>query len=353
LPPGEIDRAARTVRSWGGYMTVPPTALDALARSAGVAALHYQDEGARFEISSFKPWGGAYATDRLLDRLPEATVTCATDGNHGRAIAWAAQRRGAAAVVYMADVASPHAEAAVRALGAEVVRCDGNHEIASAICLADARENGWYVITETENATDPQTPTDILAGHAALWEETLDRLDEPPTHAFIQAGVGGLAASAAAYMARRFGDARPILTVVEAETADCIRRSLEAGRRVSVDGPFETRLAGLAAGATSTTAWAILEAGADFAMTIDDRAAEAAVRRLADPEPGDAEVVSGPSGASGLAGALAVCADPAARAALGLGKDARLLTIGTEGATDPDGYARIVGRSAAQVLRAS
>ncbi len=351
LSADDIARATRTVRRWPGYLGVSPTPLPGFARRLGVAALHYQDEGARFDILSFKPWGGAYATARLLERVPTATVACATDGNHGRAVAWAAERSGARAVVYMADVASAHAESEVRALGAEVVRCRGNHEVASAACLAAAREHGWYVITETENATEPQIATDTLAGYGALWEETLDGLRKPPTHMFIQAGVGGLAAVAAAATARRFGEARPVLTVVEAQNADCIRRSLEAGRRVSIGGHFDTRLAGLAAGATSESAWAILRVGADFAMTIEDGAAEETMRRLANPERGDPAIVAGGSGASGLAAALTACADPAVREATEMGPDARILTIGTEGATDPESYARIVDRPASTVLR--
>lgn len=337
IPHAEIRRATETVRGWGVGSRLP-VRLAGLAGEARLGAIHFQDEGPRFPVGSFKPWGGGYATERLTARAaPDpVTVACATDGNHGQAVAWAARRAAARAVVYLAEIASPAAERRIVELGAEVVRSAGDHEVASAECLAAARANGWHVISETENATDPRIALDTLAGYGALWEEALAPFESrPPTHLFVQAGVGGLAAVAAAVSSRRFGDRRPTLVVVESESADCIRRSLEAGRRVIVEGPFDTRLAGLAAGATSLYAWTLLRAGADFALAIEDADAERAVDRLARPASGDAPIHAGGSGAAGLAAALAASTDRRARAALGLEGSSRILVIGTEGAPDP------------------
>ena len=356
LPEDEITRATGTVHSWPGYEAREPLRLRRLARSVGVTDVLYQDEGVRFGLESFKGWGGGYATASLLARArargeghdAPVTVTCATDGNHGRAVAWAAQAHGGCCVVYVADIVTEARAALIAGHGAEIVRSDGNHEVASAECLAAAREHGWYVITETENATEPRIVTDTLAGYGALWEETLAPLREPPTHLFVQAGVGGLAATAAAITARRYGDRRPVLTVVEARTADCIRVGLEAGHRVTLEGEFDTRLAGLAAGATSEFAWEILSAGADFAVAISDDPAEDTMRWLADPPAGDPPIEAGASGVAGLAGALQVCADVDQRRRFGISGDSRILVIGTEGPTDREGYERIVGRRPAR-----
>lgn len=336
IPDDEVRRAAETVRSWG-TPTRLPIPLAALAADAGLGEIHYQDEGPRFPVGSFKPWGGGYATERLAARLAPGpvTVTCATDGNHGRAVAWAARGAGARAVVYLADIVSPAAERRIAELGADIVRSGGDHEVASAECLAAARVHGWHVISETENATEPRIALDTLAGYGALWEEALAPFEtRPPTHLFVQAGVGGLAAVAAAVTARRFGERRPTLVVVESGSADCIRRSLEAGRRVTVGGPFDTRLAGLAAGATSLYAWLLLRAGADFGLAIADGAADDAVRRLAASVAGDPIIHAGGSGAAGLAGALAAAADRRLRSTLRLDRSSRILVIGTERAPD-------------------
>lgn len=337
VPQSEVRRAAATVSAWGTETRVP-IELAGLAAEAEVETIHYQDEGPRFPVGSFKPWGGGYATERLVARMaPErVTVACATDGNHGQAVAWAARRAGAGAVVYLAEIASDAAERRMTALGAEVVRSTGDHEVASAECLAAAREHGWHVISETENATETRIALDSLAGYGALWEEAFAPVgSNPPTHLFVQAGVGGLAAVAGAVTARRFGDGRPMLVVVESESADSIRRSLEADRRVTVEGPFGTRLAGLAAGAVSLYAWVLLRAGADFALALGDAAVEETVARLAAPTGGDPAILAGGSGASGLAGALAAAADRRARSALSLGRGSRILVIGTERAPEP------------------
>jgi len=353
LPLDPIAEALRTVETWPGYVEQPAFDLRGLARAASVGAIRYQDEGTRFGLQSFKGWGGGYATAALLERASArgegrdgpVTVTCATDGNHGRAVAWAAREGGGSSVVYLAEIVTDFRASVIADYGARIVRSAGNHEVASAESLAAAREHGWYVITETENATEPRIAADILAGYGALWSATLSGLEDPPTHVFVQAGVGGLAATAAGLTARLFGDARPVLTVVEADTADCLRLGLEAGERVTLEGDFDTGMAGLAAGATSTFAWEFLSAGADFAVAIRDPAAEATMRRLADPAPGDPAIEAGASGVAGLAGALSVCADDALRDRFGIDETSRILVIGTEGPTDPEGYARIVGRS--------
>jgi diaminopropionate ammonia-lyase len=353
LPSDRVAGALRAVEAWPGYVKQSALHLRGLAGVASVEAIYYQDEGTRFGLQSFKGWGGGYATSTLIERArargegrdEPVTVTCATDGNHGRAVAWAAKEGGGRSVVYLAEIVTEFRASLIADYGAQIVQSAGNHEVASAECLAAAREHGWYVITETEHATEPRIAADILAGYGALWSATLAGLAEPPTHVFVQAGVGGLAATAAGLTARMFGTSRPVLTVVEADTADCIRLSLEAGERVTLEGDFDTGMAGLAAGATSTFAWELLSAGADFAIAIRDPSAEATMRRLAAPPPGDPVIEAGASGVAGLAGALSVCADGVLRGRFGIDESSRILVIGTEGPTDPEGYARIVGRS--------
>ncbi len=375
VPPPAVASARLEIRTWPGYGATPLRRLGGAARAANIGTLWYKDEGGRFGLDSFKPLGGGYAVNRLLARrvrpggglavrsadllsgkhravTERVTVTCATDGNHGRAVAWAASRFGARSVVYLAEIVTPYRERRIAELGAEVVRSTGTHDLASWECREAAAREGWFVISETENATEPEIALDTLAGYGALWEECASGLpaERPPTHVFVQAGVGGLAATAAAVLARRWGSLlRPKLVVVEAESADCIRRSLERGERVAVEGRFETRLAGLAAGVVSEYAWRLLGTGADFGLAIPDSAAFHTMRLLADPPWGDRPIVGGESGVAGLAGALLACADPEARAALGLDARSRILTIGTEGATDPGSYAEIVGRGPDEV----
>jgi diaminopropionate ammonia-lyase len=360
------DAALREIRSWPGYAPTPLHTLDALAEAVGVATLCYKDEGLRFGIKSFKPFGGGYAVTRVLvrevmrregggavasgdllsgryrDVLAGTTVDCATDGNHGRAIAWTAKTFGCRAVVYLASHVSPVREEAIAAFGADVIRTEGNHDDAVRRAAADAQREGWAFVTQMATATDPLIPTDIIVGYSALFTEVMEQWgdDALPTHLFVQCGVGGLAAAGAAYAELRWGAARPTIVVVEAEAAPSVYRSLEAGERVSVAGSLDTLMGGLAAGEVSQAAWPVLRSCVDFAVTIPDQAAVDTMRLLAGNNPA---IVGGEAGVAGLAALLAVAQDGRARARLGLDGDSRVLTIGTEGATDPSGYERLVG----------
>lgn len=290
------------------------------------------------------------STGELLDGRQRSitetvTFTCATDGNHGRAVAWAARTFGARAVVYLSRIVTEHVERAIAGLGAWTVRCAGHHDKAALGCEEAARRHGWLVIPETENASEPRIARDTMAGYGARFDELAEALGDegPPSHLFGQAGVGGLAAACAAGASRHWPKRRPRLVVVEAECADGVRRSLEAEERQAVDGEMRTTMAGLAAGAVSGSAWRLLGRGADAGLAIPDAAAEEAVRLLADGRHGDRAIEAGPSGAAGLAAALAALSSRGA-ARLGLDATSRLAVIGTEGPTDPATFRAITGR---------
>jgi diaminopropionate ammonia-lyase len=190
-----------------------------------------------------------------------------------------------------------------------------------------------------------------MLGYAVMAEEALDRLGtERPSHVFLQAGVGGLAAAVASVLGRRYGAERPRIVVVEPERAACLLASCRAGRPVAVDGALDTVMAGLACGEPSLLAWRVLDELADAFLAIPDHAAVATMRLLAEGVAGDPPLVIGESGVAGLAGALAVAAVPAFRSALGLGPESRLLVFGTEGATDVEVYRSLVGRGPEEVL---
>ncbi len=272
------------------------------------------------------------------------TVACATDGNHGRAVAWSARMFGSRSVVYVASHVSPYREAAIAGFGAEVVRSAGNHDDAVREMAAAARDAGWRVVTQSASATDPQVPRDILSGYGALMAEVAPQLppDEAPSHVFVPAGVGGLAASVAAFCADRWGPGGPRVVSVEAAAADSVFRSVGAGRMVRVTGALETVMGGLAAGEVSPVAWPSLYRGLDAAMAIRDAAAVDTLRLLRAPPGGDRPVAAGETGVAALAAALLAAGDDAARRALGMDGDSTVLAIGTEGVTDPSARDRLL-----------
>lgn len=351
-----FDAAEREISAWPGYAPTPLVALPALAARLGLARLWYKDERGRFGLKSFKALGGAYAVRRVLARqgrpAREVTVTCATDGNHGRSVAWGAQLFGCQCVIFIHETVSEGRADAIRRYGADVRRVRGNYDDAVRHAADAAGRNGWHVVSDTSYEGYRDVPVDVMHGYGVMAHEILRQLPpgEIPTHVLVQAGVGALAASMCAAFWIRLGERRPRCVIVEPVKADCLFRSIEAGRPVAVHGDIDTVMAGLACGEVSELGWEILREGADALVAIGDAWAVAAVKSLAQPQGSDATVVAGETGGAGLAALLAVHGRPEFERPLGLGGDSRVLLLGSEGDTDPEIYRSIVGRSAEEVL---
>ena len=364
--------AQRELTQWQGYAVTPLHSLPALAQAMGVASVHYKDEGSRFGLGSFKALGGAYAVARLLCRelgaqlgrtlttqdllTPELralcggiTVTCATDGNHGRSVAWGAQLFGCQCVIYIHATVSEGRKEAIAQYGAQVVRTAGNYDDAVRQADLDAKQYGRFVISATSYPGYMEVPRAVMQGYQLMVEEAAQQLPERPTHIFVQAGVGGLAAAVCGYFWERDAGDRPIYVVVEPDKADCLTQSAKAGQLTAVTGDIDTLMAGLACGEVSHLAWEILEKGTDAFCVIPDDAAVAAMRLLAHPLGNDPVIVAGESAVAGVAAAIAASQSDAARQTLGLNADSRILFFGSEAATDPALYEQLVGESAEAV----
>jgi diaminopropionate ammonia-lyase len=368
-----LAEAKREITSWPGYQPTPLRRLTGLAADSGVADIAYKDEGGRFGLGSFKALGGAYAVFKLLrqkirqqngvtvtsadltsgryaDISRDVTVTCATDGNHGRSVAWGARTFGCRCVIYVHETVSEGRCRAIAKYGAEVRRVPGTYDEAVRRAGSDAAAQGWSVVSDTSYDGYIDVPRDVMQGYGLMVEEVLAQ-SAVPSHVFVQGGVGGLAASVCSYLWERFGSARPRFVVVEPEKADCLYRSAVAGRPTAADGGLDTIMAGLACGEVSILAWRILQIGADDFMTIGDDSAVDCMRLLAEGRGGDHPIVAGESAVAGLAGFLLANSDPDLRRRLALDRDSRILVFGTEGATDPEVYARLVGRTPEDVAR--
>ena len=342
--------ARREISSWPGYAPTPLRDLQSIARELGLAAVAFKEEQHRFGLRSFKALGGAYAVKKLAAAPggPPAAVCCATDGNHGRSVAWGAREAGLRCVIYIHEGVSEGRAQAIRGFGAEVRRVGGNYDDSVRIAAADAAREGWTVVSDTSWEGYQDIPRDVMQGYGVMVGEAIAQGGggaRTPTHVFVQGGVGGIAAATVAHLWERFGAARPRVVVVEPDKADCLTRSAEQGRVVHLSGDLDTIMAGLSCGEPSPLAWAVLEPGADAFMAIGDAAIAPAMRALA-----ALGVVGGESGVAGLAGLRIAATDRAMRAALGLDASSRVLLFGTEGATDPALYEELVGESAERVM---
>jgi diaminopropionate ammonia-lyase len=371
-----FDAALAEISSWPGYATAPLHPLTALAAQLGLTSLWYKDERGRFGLGSFKALGGAYAVANVLrnkvmaarglanvtskqllsgafaDTVGTATVTCATDGNHGRSVAWGAQLFGCRCVIFVHEHVSQGRRDAIARYGAEVREVKGNYDDAVRHAAATAKANGWTVVSDTSYPGYRDIPLDVMHGYGVMAAEVAQQMPggTPPTHVFAQAGVGALAAAVCANFWLHWGERRPRFVVVEPLHADCVYRSLEAGQPVVVGGSLDTVMAGLACGEVSELAWEILHGGANAAVALDDAYALEAMRMLANPAAGDPPIVAGETGGAGLGALLAARDHPEMRATLALDEHSRVLLLGSEGDTDAAIYRQVVGRSAQEVL---
>ena len=256
---------------------------------------------------------------------------------------------GCRAVIFIHETVSEGRRAAIAAYGAEVVRVPGGYDDSVRHAFATARANGWHVVQDTATADYRQAPADITCGYGVLAREIVDHISVPPTHVFVAAGVGGVASAVCATFWQAWGPLRPRFIVFEPSTADCVLRSLAAGRPEVVPGDANSFMAGLSCGEISLIAWDILRDGADAVIAIDDDFARDGMRALAEPLEDDPAIVGGECSGGALGTLLALAERPEMMEALGIGRLSRVLLIGTEGATDPDIYREIVGRDAAEV----
>jgi diaminopropionate ammonia-lyase len=367
LDPAAAGEVERFLAHRVDHRPTPLHALPGLAREHGLASIHIKDEGQRLGLGSFKALGGAYAVIRLVleragERLgrrvevgdlhaPEVravaatmTVGCATDGNHGRSVAAGAELVGARAAIFVHERVSAERIAAIARFGAEVIGVPGTYDDAVAEAARRCQAEGWSVVSDTSWPGYEHVPRLVMQGYTVIVREALRAFPEPPTHVFVQAGVGGVAAAVAGHLQLVLGERRPIFVVVEPARAACIFESARAGRAIKIAHGEPTIMAMLECYEPSLVAWRVLSRCADAFMTVDEADAVAIMRRLARPLAGDPAIVAGESGGVGLAGLLrAASEEKGMRAALGLDARSRAFVINTEGASDPARYRELVG----------
>ncbi len=366
----EMEKTLAFHRSFPQYAETPLVRLDALAKRLGVKGVYIKDESYRFGLNAFKVLGGSYAIAKyiakltgrdvsemsyerltskaLRDEIGRITFFTATDGNHGRGVAWAANKLGQKAVVYMPKGSSPIRLENILAEGAQASIIDGNYDDAVRLAASEsAKLPGSVVVQDTAWDGYEEIPGWIMQGYGTMAAEAdrqLEACGDAPTHLFVQAGVGSLAGAVTGYFAAKYGAKRPNVTVVEPDAADCLYKSAEAKDYRVVGGDMSTIMAGLACGEPNTISWEILKNHVSFFASCPDWVAAKGMRVLSSPLRGDTRVISGESGAAGL-GLLAqlLTGDyEAVRKQMGLNENSVVLLFSTEGDTDPKKYSDIV-----------
>lgn len=365
--------SAKKVRSFHAsfpvYIETPLVELKNTAKALGLGSIYVKDESYRFGLNAFKVLGGSYAmgnylakrlgksitempydkliSDEVRKELGNMTFVTATDGNHGRGVAWTAKQLQQKSVVYMPKGSAEERLMNIRAEGADASITDLNYDEAVRLANTQAEQKGWVMVQDTAWEGYEDIPGWIMQGYGTMGYEAYMQLPEKPTHIFLQAGVGSMAGAVAGFFAAAYGEDRPIITIVEPNKADCIFRTAEAadGTLHFVTGDMNTIMAGLACGEPCSIGWNVLRDYADNFISCPDYAAAQGMRLLGNPEAGDTKVISGESGASAFGCVAEVMRDPSLaelRRKLRLDESSRVLFFSTEGDTDKENYKSIV-----------
>ena len=370
----EVEKARSFHRSFPQYSVTPLADLRNMAEYLGLSGVYVKDESYRFGLNAFKVLGGSFAMARYIagelgrdvsemtyDYLTseefrrefgQATFFTATDGNHGRGVAWAANKLGQKAVVHMPKGSTKSRFDNIAKEGAKVTIEEVNYDDCVRMAAAEAAgtEHG-VIVQDTAWEGYEKIPSWIMQGYGSMAGEAAEQLQEAgagkPTHVFVQAGVGSLASAVVGYFTNLFPDDPPVFVVMEADAAACLYKGAAAGDgdpRI-VGGDLQTIMAGLACGEPNTIGWDILRNHVTAFTACPDWMAARGMRMLGAPLKGDPQVVSGESGAIGMGVLSAIMTDDSykeLREALRLGSDSRVLLFSTEGDTDPGNYKRTV-----------
>ena len=369
-----VTKANEFHKSFPQYSVTPLQKLSALASYLGVKGIYCKDESYRFGLNAFKVLGGSYAmgryiakelgrdisqlpynvlsSDKLREEFGQATFFTATDGNHGRGVAWAAKRLGQKAVVRMPKGTTKTRFDNIAKEGAEVTIEEVNYDDCVRMAAAEAAktEHG-IIVQDTAWAGYEEIPSWIMQGYGTLVLEADKQLKENgvdrPTHVFVQAGVGSLAGAVVGYFAHKYKENPPVMVVCEASAADCLYRSaVQAdGNLVNVTGDLQTIMAGLACGEGNTIGCYILKNHVTVFASCPDWMSAKATRIYANPLENDPHIISGESGSVPLGLAYTALHDEDAKdlkEALKLDENSNILVISTEGDTDPVRYREIV-----------
>ena len=369
-----VTKANEFHKSFPQYSVTPLQKLSALASYLGVKGIYCKDESYRFGLNAFKVLGRSYAmgryiakelgrdisqlpynvlsSDKLREEFGQATFFTATDGNHGRGVAWAAKRLGQKAVVRMPKGTTKTRFDNIAKEGAEVTIEEVNYDDCVRMAAAEAAktEHG-IIVQDTAWAGYEEIPSWIMQGYGTLVLEADKQLKkngvDRPTHVFVQAGVGSLAGAVVGYFAHKYKENPPVMVVCEASAADCLYRSaVQAdGNLVNVTGDLQTIMAGLACGEGNTIGWDILKNHVTVFASCPDWMSAKATRIYANPLENDPHIISGESGSVPLGLAYTALHDEDAKdlkEALKLDENSNILVISTEGDTDPVRYREIV-----------
>ena len=343
LDKSAIDKAYNTISNWETYNPTPLLNLNKLSKDLGLKNIFYKDESKRFGLKSFKALGGAYAVEQVSSGNKNVVVATATAGNHGKSVAWGAKRLGIACKIFISEFVSDTRADEMRKLGADVVQVKGNYENSLNECIKQSKKNGWEIVQDVAWENYLTVPKLTMAGYSVMIEEISKQTDQYITHIFLQAGVGGMASGVIAGVARYFKRI-PKIIVIEPENADCVLKSIDAGKLTKVEIEKESIMGGMSCGDVSLVPWQILKNSVNNCISIPDEDIPLSVAMLAKGYFGDDKIIAGECSAPAVISLNVSCNNEQIKKDLELDMNSNVLLIGCEGDTDTKLYKELLSK---------
>ena len=345
-----VDDAYNTISKWKDYKPTPLVNLVKLSNKLKLNNIFYKDESKRFHLKSFKALGGAYAVEKTTQGNKNIIVATATAGNHGRSVAWGAQRLGLKCKIFISEYVSEARANSMRKLDAEVIRVNGNYEKSLERCISESNKNGWEIVQDVAWKNYEYVPKLTMAGYSVMIKEISNQTDQYITHVFLQAGVGGMASGAIAGIAKYFKRI-PKIIIVEPENADCVLKSIENGSLQKVNIKKESIMGGMSCGEVSLVPWKILKESVNTCTSITDENVDLTVAMLRNKILSDVEIVGGECSTPGIISLIACAEDSEIRKNLELEESSNILIIGCEGDADEDLYNKLLSTGNKKLLK--
>ena len=338
----DIDIAYKTISSWDNYLSTPLISLNKLNEKLKLNKIFYKDESKRFHLKSFKALGGAYAVEKIIKGNDKNVISTATAGNHGRSVAWGAQKNGLECKIFISEFVSESRAKVMRNFGADVIRVKGNYEDSLNECIIQSNKNNWQIVQDVAWEDYKLVPKLTMAGYSVMMKETSEQIkNEKISHVILQAGVGGMAAAMVAGIARYLDYISQII-VVEPDSAACVLESINKGKIEKISIEKESIMGGMSCGEVSLVPWEILKNSVHFCVTVSDDYISKTVKYLANKEFSNEKIIGGECSTPGIVSLAGLNNDYETRKKINLNENSNVLIFGCEGDADEELYKKLL-----------
>jgi len=338
-----LKKAYKVVSSWKGYKPTPLISLTKLNNNLNLNNIFYKDESKRFHLKSFKALGGAFAVEQIASKQKNIIISSATAGNHGRSVAWGAQRLGLNCKIFVSEYVSNSRVKEIKKFGAEVIRVKGNYEKSLNECKKLSKKNNWTIVQDVSTQNYKLIPALTMAGYSIMIKEISKQTNQYITHIFLQAGVGGMAAGVVAGVAKYFKRI-PKIIIVEPDRADCVLKSIKNNKMTKIRIKKESIMGGMSCNEMSLLPWLILKKTANYCISINDTKVAKMIALLADKKLSNKSIIGGECSAPGIISLICACNEPKSKKALNLNEKSNVLLIGCEGNADTKLYKQLLSK---------